>query len=94
MTVSASMSATATATTPPMMAAVLSVSGLTLSARQASVTGWTRKAMKVSISCVYLATSRDKDEVAVSCASYIASSDCDGVDGGGVQLVNGVAGAR
>ena len=74
MTVSASMRTTAT--TPPMMTAVSEHVELTLSARLASVTGGTKKAMK-SLNILCLLTSRDKDRVAVSGASYIASSDCE-----------------
>ena len=36
-------------------------------------------------------TSRESDELAVSCSSYITSSDCDSVDSGALQLVYGVA---
>ena len=40
-----------------------------------------------------MSTSREGDELAVSCSSYITSSDYDSVDSGALQLVYGVASA-
>ena len=40
-----------------------------------------------------MSTSREGDELAVSCSSYITSSDCDSVDSGALQLVYGIASA-
>ena len=37
-----------------------------------------------------MSTSREGDELAFSCSSYITSSDCDSVDSGALQLVYGV----
>ena len=92
-TVSAVMIINATATTPPMIPAVLSLSAHaedTLSASQTSdAEGRNNRACRHR----YTLTSGESDGLAVSSSSYITSSDSDSVDSGTLQLVYGVASA-
>ena len=90
------MNTTVTATTPPMMAAVLSHSELLAghSAWQTSEAAINSK-IQHCVQCTLesVATSRGCDGWTVSGSSYITSSDSDNVDSGTLQLVYGVASA-
>ena len=105
MTVSAVIIINATATTPPMISAVLSDSAhveATLSAHEeathsasqtsdASVGNNTRTCRYIDTH--YTLTSGESDGLTVSSSSYITSSDSDSVDSGTLQLVYGIASA-
>ena len=96
MTVSAVMIINATATTPPMISAVLSLSAhveATLSASQTSDAAVEKGRNNRACRCSYTLTSGESDGLAVSSSSYISSSDSDSVDSGTLQLVYGVASA-
>ena len=98
-TITVSAVISATATTPPMIPAVLShsVHEDTLSASQTSDAavgkGSNTRTCRYIIDTHYTLTSGESDGLTVSGSSYITSSDSDSVDSGTLQLVYCVASA-
>ena len=103
-TVTVTASIRTTATNPPMITAVLSVSEYLSIVSVAIFSALTSDAglvivintamnIKLGILCIYSYTSREGDGLTISCSSCITSSDCDSIDSGALQLVYGVASA-